>query len=235
MTLGEELNARWRLALDRVFSALDAFAPRGDVLELAYGTGEWTIRLAEVADSVVGVDAARRCAPSLWRSCRMPAEHCRAPTRTRRRAGPDAHLVQLQHLRRARRRLVTARLSQPSGGRLRVARTHVRINLRLTFAGSGAGKRSLTSCMLASRLSAGLSPALSGRCSGPMAAPYHPPAPPNLRSAPGFNPTAASIRRNSLSVISASFSGCTASSAACRPWQASSSTTSSTSSDRFSG
>ncbi|HEU5185122.1 MAG TPA: class I SAM-dependent methyltransferase, partial [Gemmatimonadaceae bacterium] len=56
--LGEEHNARWRLELNRVCSALDAFAPRGDVLELAYGTGEWTIRLAEVATSVVGVDAA---------------------------------------------------------------------------------------------------------------------------------------------------------------------------------
>jgi SAM-dependent methyltransferase len=56
--LGEELNARWRLELDRVYSALDAFAPRGDVLELAYGTGEWTIRLAEWATRVVGVDAA---------------------------------------------------------------------------------------------------------------------------------------------------------------------------------
>ena len=56
--LGEEHNARWRLELNRVDSALDAFAPRGDVLELAYGTGEWTIRLAEVATSVVGVDAA---------------------------------------------------------------------------------------------------------------------------------------------------------------------------------
>jgi demethylmenaquinone methyltransferase/2-methoxy-6-polyprenyl-1,4-benzoquinol methylase len=56
--LGEELNARWRLELDRVFSALDAFAPRGDVLELAYGTGEWTVRLAESATRVVGVDAA---------------------------------------------------------------------------------------------------------------------------------------------------------------------------------
>ena len=56
--LGEEHNARWRLELNRVYSALDAFAPRGDVLELAYGTGEWTIRLAEVATSVVGVDAA---------------------------------------------------------------------------------------------------------------------------------------------------------------------------------
>ena len=56
--LGEELNARWRLELNRVFSALAAFAPCGDVLELAYGTGEWTIRLAEFATSVVGVDAA---------------------------------------------------------------------------------------------------------------------------------------------------------------------------------
>jgi SAM-dependent methyltransferase len=56
--LGEEHNARWRHELNRVFSALDAFAPRGDVLELAYGTGEWTIRLAESATSVVGVDAA---------------------------------------------------------------------------------------------------------------------------------------------------------------------------------
>src|SRR4051794_5432196 len=56
--LGEKHNARWRLELNRVYPALDAFAPRGDVLELAYGTGEWTIRLAEVATSVVGVDAA---------------------------------------------------------------------------------------------------------------------------------------------------------------------------------
>ena len=56
--LGEERNARWRLELNRVYSALDAFAPRGDVLELAYGTGEWTIRLAESATRVVGVDAA---------------------------------------------------------------------------------------------------------------------------------------------------------------------------------
>jgi demethylmenaquinone methyltransferase/2-methoxy-6-polyprenyl-1,4-benzoquinol methylase len=56
--LGEELNARWRSELDAVYSALDAFAPRGDVLELAYGTGEWTVRLAEFATRVVGVDAA---------------------------------------------------------------------------------------------------------------------------------------------------------------------------------
>ena len=38
-----------------------------DVLELAYGTGEWTIRLADVATRVVGVDAApemRELAPA---------------------------------------------------------------------------------------------------------------------------------------------------------------------------
>jgi SAM-dependent methyltransferase len=55
--LGDELNARWRRELEAVYSALDAFAPRGDVLELAYGTGEWTVRLSEVATRVVGVDA----------------------------------------------------------------------------------------------------------------------------------------------------------------------------------
>src|ERR1700755_3060641 len=63
--LGKEHNARWRLELNRVFSALDAFGPRGDVLELAYGTGECTSRLAESASRVVGVDAApemRECA-----------------------------------------------------------------------------------------------------------------------------------------------------------------------------
>jgi len=56
--LGEEHNATWRLELNKVYSALDAFAPRGEILELAYGTGEWTIRLAESATRVVGVDAA---------------------------------------------------------------------------------------------------------------------------------------------------------------------------------
>ena len=56
--MGEEHNARWRREFEEVQPALDAFAPRGDILELAYGTGEWTIRLAERAASVVGIDAA---------------------------------------------------------------------------------------------------------------------------------------------------------------------------------
>src|SRR5205807_9069788 len=38
--------------------ALDAFAPRGDVLELACGPGAWTPKLLEHAGSVTAVDAA---------------------------------------------------------------------------------------------------------------------------------------------------------------------------------
>ena len=38
-------------------AALDAFAPRGDVLELAAGTGLWTRHLVRYADRVTAVDA----------------------------------------------------------------------------------------------------------------------------------------------------------------------------------
>ena len=62
------------LQLNSVFSSLDAFAPRGDVLELAYGNGaKWTIRLAESATRVVGVHAAPEMRELARRSCRMPA------------------------------------------------------------------------------------------------------------------------------------------------------------------
>lgn len=42
---------------DELEAALDAFAPRGDVLELACGPGSWTPRLLHYATSVTAVDA----------------------------------------------------------------------------------------------------------------------------------------------------------------------------------
>lgn len=54
---GAEANARWFAELDKVFSALDAFAMRGDVLELAPGTGIWTERLLPTASTITTVDA----------------------------------------------------------------------------------------------------------------------------------------------------------------------------------
>jgi SAM-dependent methyltransferase len=54
---GPELNARWFAEVEQVAQALDAFAPTGDVLELASGTGLWTQRLARAARSVTVVDS----------------------------------------------------------------------------------------------------------------------------------------------------------------------------------
>jgi ubiquinone/menaquinone biosynthesis C-methylase UbiE len=39
-------------------AALRSFAPRGRVLELAAGTGQWTVQLAPIADELLAVDAA---------------------------------------------------------------------------------------------------------------------------------------------------------------------------------
>ena len=54
---GPELNARWFAEVEQVAQALEAFAPAGDVLELASGTGLWTQRLLQTARSVTAVDS----------------------------------------------------------------------------------------------------------------------------------------------------------------------------------
>ena len=54
---GSELDERWEAEKGVLADALRTFAPRGDVLELAAGTGNYTALLAELADSVTAVDA----------------------------------------------------------------------------------------------------------------------------------------------------------------------------------
>lgn len=55
--LGPEFNGRWAVEVAEVERLVDDFAPRGDVLELAAGTGLWTRRLVRHADRVTCVDA----------------------------------------------------------------------------------------------------------------------------------------------------------------------------------
>lgn len=49
--------ARWRADVVEAEAALEAFAARGSVLELAAGTGIWTRKLVRLAERVVAVDA----------------------------------------------------------------------------------------------------------------------------------------------------------------------------------
>ena len=55
--LDPEPLARWQDDIAEVEAALEAFAPRGTVLELAAGTGIWTRKLVRLAERVVAVDA----------------------------------------------------------------------------------------------------------------------------------------------------------------------------------
>ncbi|HEX4493148.1 MAG TPA: class I SAM-dependent methyltransferase [Acidimicrobiia bacterium] len=55
--LGPETNAAWDRDKAELVAAFDSFAPRGDVLELAGGTGIWTGELLRFADRVTVVDA----------------------------------------------------------------------------------------------------------------------------------------------------------------------------------
>jgi demethylmenaquinone methyltransferase/2-methoxy-6-polyprenyl-1,4-benzoquinol methylase len=55
---GEEANERWRADVAEVERELERFRPRGDIVELAAGTGIWTEKLVQNADRVTAVDAA---------------------------------------------------------------------------------------------------------------------------------------------------------------------------------
>jgi len=54
---GAEANQQWFVEQAEVGAALTAFDPKGKVLEFAGGTGYWTARLLQHADSVTVVDA----------------------------------------------------------------------------------------------------------------------------------------------------------------------------------
>jgi demethylmenaquinone methyltransferase/2-methoxy-6-polyprenyl-1,4-benzoquinol methylase len=54
---GEAETAEWRRQVAVVTDALASFDARGDVLELAGGTGWWTEQLANTADHLTVVDA----------------------------------------------------------------------------------------------------------------------------------------------------------------------------------
>jgi demethylmenaquinone methyltransferase/2-methoxy-6-polyprenyl-1,4-benzoquinol methylase len=54
---GPEVNAAWFREVAEVRKAVESWAPRGHVLELAAGTGLWTEQLASLVDHVTAVDA----------------------------------------------------------------------------------------------------------------------------------------------------------------------------------
>ena len=55
--LDPETEARWFADVRELEAVLEAFGPRGDVLELAAGTGVWTQQLLRFADRVTALDA----------------------------------------------------------------------------------------------------------------------------------------------------------------------------------
>jgi demethylmenaquinone methyltransferase/2-methoxy-6-polyprenyl-1,4-benzoquinol methylase len=55
---GRDANARWLAEVAVLERALEEFAPAGEILELACGTGLWTRRLAAYASRLTAVDAA---------------------------------------------------------------------------------------------------------------------------------------------------------------------------------
>lgn len=56
---GEEHKAQWFEEVAQLGEALERFEPKGDVLELACGTGWWTEQLTPYADTLTAVDASK--------------------------------------------------------------------------------------------------------------------------------------------------------------------------------
>lgn len=54
---GDEFTAAWRAEVIEAEAWLEHFGPTGDVLEIAAGTGNWTVQLLRSADHVTAVDA----------------------------------------------------------------------------------------------------------------------------------------------------------------------------------
>ncbi len=73
------LNHGWLAEKQRLIAALGDFDPAGDILEIAGGTGQWTHRLVQHANSLTVVDAAPE-----------------AIDHNRRRLGPDTARVDYQ-------------------------------------------------------------------------------------------------------------------------------------------
>jgi demethylmenaquinone methyltransferase/2-methoxy-6-polyprenyl-1,4-benzoquinol methylase len=69
---------RWLADVAEVEAALEAFAPRGEVLELACGTGLWTRHLARHADRVTAVDASPEMIARNAARVRGPVTYVRA-------------------------------------------------------------------------------------------------------------------------------------------------------------
>jgi len=57
--LEREAEDKWFADVVELEAALEDFAPRGDVLELAAGTGNWTRQLVRYGDRLTAVDASR--------------------------------------------------------------------------------------------------------------------------------------------------------------------------------